>query len=1179
MKGRLNVNAVLDEKSGRILEQIPMPPIKCLAFEGGGTACVSHAGAISVLEEFGLLEGVRYVSGVSGGAIAALGVCLGYTASEIEDILKDMPMQDFMPTTESWWFTPKPIATISEFIRLWKRYNSDYAKAGAEKFLAWLQGLVAKRLGNPHATNIDLDNRIDAELSENGATRLKKLYVGAVNLSLEIPRLKIFGSDSKEEIELAQMVFMSACHPCLWGAAEWNGDKWGDGGIKSILLMDLFDDDRFHPETPGRVNPEILGIKIDTQSEIDQIIWNKKIRVPVKTTSQFALQVAIATSHTIDAVKVQEARNIIALADGGVDRLSLKLPIEKRLELIQQAKLTAREYLENHMDAAYDIYSHADVKSWLNKDTTNLALVLEAYTNMYKRLESSDKKEDLEKRIALLSQIKFIEDFKRRKFENANWDGEEVEYPQHINIKPEEQKSIWHTNIRISLESRLVAVRDKIARFTTEYEWLWHHYVHKIDEIIPEIYYGWRSEEALQLLICKEYLDALYAERDDLECKLGIKAQHHVKHDPENSNEYGAFYQCMEGLNAMEVESISYALAAIRQTELPFIKISETGVSPYQFQLDLRRRADRELFVLAMMIYLEARYALELPQVKTMAIKFMPNYKEAANNVEAFVKELGLSPIEAHMAMFKLEGLLHSFEKRERPRYEPSMSTDALFSLPAGTFFTKPTKPISIEALKLPKTEEWARTTRERMFRLQEDIDRITLEKERLLAQVREILLHAGEEFGQQQKIYVHGSQQKWVHILAAYDESIKQFKIERDMLACQLHIECHHAPITDLSHQAYATFFAKMIPINADNGISYGLRAVMLSTLPIVKYFDDAAFSFDFHLDLRQELDRKIYLLAGLIYLEWRGYSDTARFKEIVQIFMPGLLTAPTSRDEMLQWLGETPECAEISMFKIECLMRCFYKNEYPGKQIDYNLDDLFKLPRLTAVDKPLPLAGIETEMKPIYKISEARRAYAFVQPMACFSEKHDEDGCGDSLICRHERRMYQARSLVERSNVENVIEKVQLLMSDGTMSYGLRAVITTLLPYCKLSTEHATPFASLFNMAELYDAKLCLLAGMIYLEWRGYKDAPRFLEITQLLLPKVTKAPKSREELIVILEERRLASKVSARKIEGLLQEFQKAEYPGYAPTITLNAAFGLPNSVPSVEAEEFTENDLQP
>jgi predicted acylesterase/phospholipase RssA len=59
-------------------------PPRRLAFCGGGVRCVGHVGVMKALDEANLLDCVKEVIGISGGALFALAAVLGYSVTQME---------------------------------------------------------------------------------------------------------------------------------------------------------------------------------------------------------------------------------------------------------------------------------------------------------------------------------------------------------------------------------------------------------------------------------------------------------------------------------------------------------------------------------------------------------------------------------------------------------------------------------------------------------------------------------------------------------------------------------------------------------------------------------------------------------------------------------------------------------------------------------------------------------------------------------------------------------------------------------------------------------------------------------------------------------------------------------------------------------------------------------------
>ena len=68
---------------------------KNLVLEGGGIWGVAYAGAISVLEQQHILLEIEKIAGTSSGAIAGVMISVGYNATEIDSIMRSLPVEEF----------------------------------------------------------------------------------------------------------------------------------------------------------------------------------------------------------------------------------------------------------------------------------------------------------------------------------------------------------------------------------------------------------------------------------------------------------------------------------------------------------------------------------------------------------------------------------------------------------------------------------------------------------------------------------------------------------------------------------------------------------------------------------------------------------------------------------------------------------------------------------------------------------------------------------------------------------------------------------------------------------------------------------------------------------------------------------------------------------------------------
>ena len=68
---------------------------KNLVFEGGGVKGIAYGGALDALNAMNALQGIERVAGTSAGAITATLLALGYTSSEVSDIISTTKIKNY----------------------------------------------------------------------------------------------------------------------------------------------------------------------------------------------------------------------------------------------------------------------------------------------------------------------------------------------------------------------------------------------------------------------------------------------------------------------------------------------------------------------------------------------------------------------------------------------------------------------------------------------------------------------------------------------------------------------------------------------------------------------------------------------------------------------------------------------------------------------------------------------------------------------------------------------------------------------------------------------------------------------------------------------------------------------------------------------------------------------------
>ena len=203
-----------------------MATIKNLVFKGGGVLGIAYAGAIKVLENRQILQGVENVAGTSAGAITATLVSLGYNSDEIKTIVNGTSFKSFEDK--------------KSIVRIFTKYGL-YA---GDATLDWLKKLIAQKGLPENATFRDFKNK-----------GCKDLYVFATDLNIH--GLKEFSFATYPDVVVAEAVRASMSIPMFfkaWRFPNNNPDDhiYVDGGMIFNFPIDVFDLD-------GTPNPETMG--------------------------------------------------------------------------------------------------------------------------------------------------------------------------------------------------------------------------------------------------------------------------------------------------------------------------------------------------------------------------------------------------------------------------------------------------------------------------------------------------------------------------------------------------------------------------------------------------------------------------------------------------------------------------------------------------------------------------------------------------------------------------------------------------------------------------------------------------------------------------------------------------------------------------------------------------------
>jgi hypothetical protein len=316
----------------------------------------------------------------------------------------------------------------------------------------------------------------------------------------------------------------------------------------------------------------------------------------------------------------------------------------------------------------------------------------------------------------LTNQINFLKGFITSKLKKNRKNDPEIIYPdRHINITPDFSKSGWHATLKKDMRDRLNILNAKIESADSEYKNLITDLASsmqafarvELDEIEVEPFHGHHDEKVQILASYGEHLTKLREERDDIERKLGLKTE--KKANLENSKEYAALYEKFSNLN--KATDLSATLRSMILSTLPvftFVSESEPSV---EFTMDMRQPRDRKLYLIAAMLYLEKRACYDRARFRGIYDMFIPDETNLPCSAHDLMRIIGEADPVLRVSMFRLENLLHYFEKSEYPMYKPAMDLDVIFGLAKNSFFShpKPKKDNEIEMQLVFKTPDKAR--------------------------------------------------------------------------------------------------------------------------------------------------------------------------------------------------------------------------------------------------------------------------------------------------------------------------------------------------------------------------------------------------------------------------------------------------------------------------------------
>ena len=283
-------------------------------FQGGGIRGIAFGGAICYLEKWNLVKQLKRIAGSSAGAIIAGALAVGYSGSEIIDLLHKTDFKTFEDDSK---FGP--------FGDLW-RFVNKYGIYKGDAFEKWYAKVLMEKTGDPNITFLQVYQRYGKELVITG-TCLNTCETHYYHY-LKYPNMPV-----KTAVRISMSI------PALFASVQENGHVMVDGGVLNNYPIWVFDGNTIGDSrvTDDEIlKSKTLGFKLMTdQEKADYKLYH--IEEPVDNIIQYlkalinSMLIQIERGH----IRTGYWPRTVCINTHNVGSLEFSLPSETKQKLIQ----------------------------------------------------------------------------------------------------------------------------------------------------------------------------------------------------------------------------------------------------------------------------------------------------------------------------------------------------------------------------------------------------------------------------------------------------------------------------------------------------------------------------------------------------------------------------------------------------------------------------------------------------------------------------------------------------------------------------------------------------------------------------------------------------------------------------------------------------------------------------
>ncbi|MEJ2225622.1 MAG: patatin-like phospholipase family protein [Syntrophobacterales bacterium] len=293
-----------------------------LIFEGGGVKTIAYMGAMTVLEQRGILPNIIRVGGASAGAINALIFALGYDLTEQRQILTSTDFKKFRDHS---------FGLILDIRRLAK----DFGWYKGDFFSNWIGTLIKEKLG-----------RCDATFEDLAKTDAPALYIVGTNLTTGFA--EVFSNEHTSNMLDGGV---SQNYPIKLFDRERYIDKMNEPYAARETEYYHIENVRFLKIMPGRspyvYNRQTLGFRLASQDEVAVFRYNEPPKEKlIKNFTDYARALINAITHVQQNQHLHEDdwHRTLFIETWDMKATAFDLTDEKKKGLIQSGIDSAEKY-------------------------------------------------------------------------------------------------------------------------------------------------------------------------------------------------------------------------------------------------------------------------------------------------------------------------------------------------------------------------------------------------------------------------------------------------------------------------------------------------------------------------------------------------------------------------------------------------------------------------------------------------------------------------------------------------------------------------------------------------------------------------------------------------------------------------------------------------------------------